>query len=164
MPHLLRNTLAGLLLTLYEITAVAQGLGADAIERNQLERRQTEHELQTRLDDGPPPQPSERARPDLSYRVTIPVPGTEPFEPQRTVPQPNAPVKVAPSVVNGWTLLKESQRRSLLEQQVRSQSLPEVQRDSAADIRSLQFQRETQAETLGSSILRDSARAMGHVH
>lgn len=134
----------------------------DGIDRNLLERAQREREFHIRLEDAraPIPLPPGPAQPSWFF---VPRPGTETLRPERpearaapaTRPEPRAPV------IDARTQLNDSQVRRQVELQAQTQNLPDPARKQMLDLQGLGFERENRAQELGSSILRDSQRALG---
>ena len=141
---------------------LAQQRPQDDIDRNLQERAARELRFQVRLqEDRELPPPAITPNSGLQF-VLPPTPGVEILRRQPT-PTPVAPPRVQSgrSVVNGLTQLQDSQRRRQVELQTQTQTVPDPARAQRLDLQQLQFERETRAQQLGSSILRDSARAMG---
>jgi hypothetical protein len=140
----------------------AQSHPQDAIDRNLLERAAREREFHVRLqEERPQPIPMEAPR-DTGLQFALRTPGTEILQreqPEKALPQARA--EPGKSVVDADMQLRESQRRRQVERQTQTQNLPDVTRQQTHQTQQLGFDRETRAQELGSSILRESARAMG---
>jgi hypothetical protein len=142
--------------------ALCQVHPQDGIDRNLQERVAREHEFHVRLQDDipPPPRPIVPGQPGLKFYV--PTPGSEILR-RAEVPQPATPARTAPgkSVVSGDTQLLDSQSRRQMELQTQIDNRPESERQQILQVQQLGFDRETNAQDLGSRILRDSSRALG---
>jgi len=151
------------LLALFSAASVAaQPHPQDDIDRNLQQRAAREREFNVKLEEERVlPQPI-TVQPDGGFKIYVPTPGAEILRREPPPAAGSTPPRVAPapSVVNPQVQLDESQRRRQVELQTQTQQLPAPQRQQALDSQKLQFQRETQAQDLGSKILRDSQRAM----
>jgi hypothetical protein len=140
----------------------------DAIDRSLQERAARERGLMLRLDEVPPV-PHPIAPQEVTRNITLPTPGTEILqrEPPPQLPQRANVALPAPAVPTSQQLLDDSQRRRQVELQTQlpPAAIPntgeDVARQQALQMQSLQFQREQSASQLGSTILRNSERAMG---
>jgi hypothetical protein len=143
--------------------ASAQSHPQDAIDRNLQERAAREREFHVRLEEERPQPILMEAPRDTGLQFTLRTPGTEIL--QRDQPEQARPTqaRAAPgkSVVGADVQLRESQRRRQVELQTQTQNLPETARQPDLQIQQLEFDRETRAQELGSSILRESQRALG---
>jgi hypothetical protein len=162
-----QKLLSALLLTVVLGSAAAQTSPQQAAERALQARDAAQREFTMRLDSPPGPPPALSAEQVLRM-VTPPAPslGGEPVEHVSAPELPPAPAVIpsAPPVVNGATLLEDSQRRRAAALAAENARLPldDPARVRSTQIQGLTFERETRAQDLGSAIMRDSARAVGH--
>ncbi len=144
-------------------TAAGQSHPQDQIDRNLQQRAVREREFGVRLEEDRTLPPPITAQSGTGLKLYVPTPGSEIL---RREPPPAAGaspprVEPAPSVVHSRMQLEDSQQRRQTGLQSQTQQIPEPQRQRMLDTQKLQFERETQAQDLGSRILRDSERAMG---
>lgn len=156
-----RSALA-LLVLVGAASVAAQPHPQDDIDRNLQQRAAREREFNVKLQDDRTLPPPISVQPSGGFPIYVPTPGVEVLrrEPPPAAGSSPRQVAPAPSVVNPRVQLEESQQRRQVELQTQTQQLPEPQRQPALESQKLQFQRETQAQDLGSKILRDSQRAM----
>jgi hypothetical protein len=134
----------------------------DGIDRNLLERAAREREFHVRLREDTPGLPPPALSGETGLKFYLPTPGSEILRREQAAPAPAQP-RTAPgkSAVDGELQLRESQRRRQIELQTQTQNVPDPARQQTLQIQQLGFDRETNAQDLGSRILRDSSRALG---
>jgi hypothetical protein len=153
--------LAIVLLAAFHVTAGAQALPLDGIDRNLLERQQQEREFHIKLYDAP----SANAP---SVTVSLPIPGSfterESYDRAPASPPPKAaPVQAAPDGA-AQRQLEDSQLRRQLELQTQNKLRDDTTRQQQSQIQQLQFGRENQAQQLQQQIQRDSSSMMQRLH
>lgn len=135
----------------------------EQIDRNLQERAARERELTMRLD-APLAPPAPLPPAEVKRSVLLRTPGTEVLEPGRPLQPAPRPVVIpaSPPVVTGTTLLDDSQRRRQEALETENQRLPldDPARQRATQIQELNFDRETRSQELGSTIMRESQRAL----
>ena len=140
----------------------------DGINQNLQERAAREREYHVRIesDSGPPPFPTGFSAPKDFFQ--LPSRAEPPLLPNvRDIPGPVVPRTTGKSVVNSEVQLRDSQQRRQLELQTQTQAQPQVpgvvdpRGQQAQQIQQQGFEREQRAQDLDSSIMRDSARAIG---
>ena len=135
----------------------------EQIDRNLQERAARERELTMRLD-APPALPAPLPPAEVRRSVLLRTPGTEVLEPGRPLQPAPQPVVIpaSPPVVTGTTLLDDSQRRRQEALQTENQRLPldDPARQRATQIQQNSFDREIRSQELGSTIMRESQRAL----
>ena len=134
----------------------AQNLPRDGIDRNLLQRQQSEREFHVKLYDAP-----SAAAPKAT--VTLPLPET--FTDRESYER--APTTGSGATVTGPTLdstvsprLDDSQARRQLELQIQTRRLDDLARQQQNQIQQSQFGRENQAQDLQQRILRNSNDSM----
>jgi hypothetical protein len=144
-------------------TAAGQSNPRDQIDRNLQQRAAREREFGVRLEEDRTLPPPITAQPGTGLKFYVPTPGSEILgrEPAPAAHATPRRVEPAPAVVDSRIQLEDSQQRRQTGLQSQTQQIPEPQRQQMLDTQKLQFERETQAQDLGSRILRDSERAMG---
>ena len=162
----MQKLLSTMLLCAVLSPAAAQTSPQEATERGVQARDAAQREFTMRLDLLPGPPPSLSAE-QLQRMVTPPVVSLG-GEPSERVPSPELPpaptiIPSAPPVVSGATLLEDSQRRRAAALAAENARLPldDPARLQSTQIQGLTFERETRAQDLGSTIMRNSERAVG---
>jgi hypothetical protein len=139
----------------------AQDRPQEGIERNLLQRQQSEREFHVKLFDAPA-----APTPAPTSRLPLPRAFTERESYQAPPAIAREPANAPPAAVRSpiSSQLDDSQTRRQLELQIQTVPLSEVARQQQSQIQQSQFARENQAHDLQEGILRNSSDSMQRLH